>query len=209
MAGERLLPRADSGCRSRRGLAARDRAESALADLHRHDCRACTRARRRDDDHARIVARRRAAHQTVAGDRRGDRSGTDRASRPAALALRRTDRHRGCAPRRVQPVGHSVGQPLGRGPSLRVARAEPSRRAGALPTAGRRPRDADRHGRARGGLGALQRAGQRGGFLRRGDLGVRRGAGAARRAARRRGGPSLRRITGGRAHALPSRARAR
>ena len=56
----------------------------------------------------------------------------------------------------------SVGQPLGGGAALRLARAEPARGACALPAPRRHPRHDDRHRRARGGVRALQRAGERG-----------------------------------------------
>ena len=67
----------------------------------------------------------------------------------------------------------------------------------------------DRHVRARGGVGALQRAGDGRSRLRRGDCRVRRRARAARRGARRGGGPSVRRDARRGADALPARTRAR
>ena len=127
----------------------------------------------------------------------------------AALALRRADRHRGRAPRRVQPASipsvslwAAVPHYVSLAPSPRAALALCQRLGDVLGT------QID--------TAELEEASERYSeqvseavAVRRGDLGVRRGARAARRAAGRRGGPSLRRVTRGRAHALPSRARAR
>ena len=90
------------------------------------------RPRRRARGHARRAARRRAAHAARAGDRARDRSGAGRASSGSSVALRGADRDRRRPPRRVPSRGAAVGQPLGGRAALRLARAEPARRAGAL-----------------------------------------------------------------------------
>src|SRR6266404_5696250 len=46
--------------------------------------------------HVRLAARRRSAHEAVAGDRGRHRSGVDGGARTRAIPLRRPDRHRRC-----------------------------------------------------------------------------------------------------------------
>ena len=52
-----------------------------------------------------------------------------RGARPPAVALRGPDRHRRDPPRRVREVRDRVREPVGGGAALRLARAEPARRA--------------------------------------------------------------------------------
>ena len=108
------------------------------------------RARHRDARHARLAARRRAAHEAGPGDRRCDRPGDRLRPRARAVALRGTDGHRRRRARRLPRRGHSVGQPLGSRPALRVARAEPACRARARAPSGRALADRHRPRRARG-----------------------------------------------------------
>ena len=68
--------------------------------------------RRRAGDHARLAARRRAAHAAGAGDGQRDRSGADRAARPAGVALRGADRDRRRAARRVRAARASPSASL-------------------------------------------------------------------------------------------------
>ena len=87
---------------------------------------------RRARRHARLAARRRAAHARGAGHRRGERPRARREPRSPALALRGADRDRRRAPGRLPQRGRSGGEPLGGGAALRLARAEPAGRARAL-----------------------------------------------------------------------------
>ena len=57
-------------------------------------------------------------------------------ARPAAFALRRPDRNRRRAARRMHAGGHPVGEPLGGGAALRLADAVAARREGARRPAG-------------------------------------------------------------------------
>ena len=90
---------------SRRRTAARHRAEPALAGVHEARRRSRDRARRLDGRHARLAARRRAAHAPGAGDRERERGRRARAARPAAVALRGADRRRRRAARRLREAG--------------------------------------------------------------------------------------------------------
>ena len=145
--------------------------------------------------HARLAPRRRAAHASVARDRERERLGARGAPRAAGVALRGPDRDRRRAARRVQAGGHPVGEPLGGCSALRVARAEPSRRARALPPPRRAARRGDRHHRARGGERGVRAAGERGRRVRSRDGCVRRGARAAHRGDRGGRGEPARRAT--------------
>ena len=129
------------------------------------------------------------------------------------VALRRPDRDRRRAPRRVPPGGAPVGEPLVGGAALRLARAEP-RAARAL---------CDRLGEllgvpidlvgARRGGGGVRGADHRGGRLGSRDRGVRRGAraprGHDRRAIARTARICRRGVARGRADAVPAGPRER
>ena len=121
----------------RRRPAARDRAEPALARLQRLVVGCRDGPRRRAGGHARLAARRRAAHAARARDRERDRPRADRAARPRALPLRGPDRDRRRPPRRLpggrDPVGVSLWaavphyvpltpSPAGREGAVRAAR---------------------------------------------------------------------------------------
>ena len=71
-------------------------------------------------------------------------------ARARAVALRGADGHRRRRARRLPRRGHSVGQPLGSRPALRVARSEPACGARARAPSGRALADRRRPRRARG-----------------------------------------------------------
>ena len=98
VAGERLLPRADSGFRPRRRAAPRRRAEPPVANLLRARHRPREGSGRRARRHARLAPRRRPAHAGGARHRRGERSRARGEPRAAALSLRGPDRDRRRAP---------------------------------------------------------------------------------------------------------------
>ena len=104
-------------------------------DLHRARARARDRSRRLDGRHARLAARRRAAHPAGAGHRERDRPGARRGARPAGVPLRRPDGGRRRAPRRLPRGRDPVGLALGRGAALRVAHPVAARRQGAVRSA--------------------------------------------------------------------------
>ena len=84
---------------------------------------------RRARRHARLAARRRAAHAAGAGERGSERPDARGGARGRAVALRGADRHRRHPPRRVPRGRAAGGEPLGGRAALRLARAEPARRA--------------------------------------------------------------------------------
>ena len=94
------------------------------------------------------VPHTRPAPVTGERDERGARRGARPRSPPATRARPGSSAslHDACRAR-----GHHVGQPVGRGAALRLAGAEPARRAVALRPARRPARLADRHRRAGGG----------------------------------------------------------
>ena len=211
MARERLLPRLHPGGRSRRGDPRRRRAELPLARVHRHRDRPRPRSGRRARRDPRRAAGGRAPHASRAGDGCGDRSRPGRGARAPAVALRGADGDRRRPARRLSRRRSTVGQPLVGRAALRVPRAESARRQGPVRQALRPARDTDRHDRARRGRGGVRRPGERGGRLRPGHPGLRRGARAARghdRVLRRGRRAADRRVARCRADPLPPRARA-
>ena len=70
--------------------------------------------RSRARDHAGLVTRRCAAHAAGSRHRERDRPGSDRAARPAGVTLRRPDRDRRRAARRVRPRRPASRQVSGR-----------------------------------------------------------------------------------------------
>src|SRR6185312_1939962 len=98
-------------------------------------------------------------------------------------------------------------EPLGGRAPLRLARREPSRRAGSLRAAGRPSGHGVRPRRPRARVGRVRAAGQRGGLGRRGDGGLRPGARGSPRRPRRRARRSFRRFARRGADAFSARAR--
>ena len=108
--------------------------------------------------------------------------------------------------------GDPLGEPLVGGAALRLARAEPAGRQGALRPPRRAARGDDRPGRARGGRGDLRRADHGGRCLGSRDGRLRRGARAAGRHDRRADGRRRSadgRVARRRADAVPARPRER
>ena len=163
MADEHVLPRADPGRRPRRRDPARHRAEPALEDVLAPRARARAGPRRRARRHVRLAARRRAAHAAGAGDARPRPTGS---SSKSSASSRRATKGRpgivGILLDACREAGIAVGEPLGRRAALRLARAEPARRARARAPVRRADRiDVDLAELEAGGRG-VQRAGERG-----------------------------------------------
>ena len=108
--------------------------------------------------HARRLARRRAAHALGAGDRQRVERGARRASSASRRRATRGRRGSSASCTTSAAARDSVGEPLGGGAALRLARAEPARCARPLRAAGRPARDRDRRGRARGGRATTTRS---------------------------------------------------
>ena len=133
LARDGLLPRAAGGARPRHRAPARDRAEPPLAHVHRSRRRA-----RAANSEVELMITLGALLADVPHTRLGTghgqryRRGAGPAARALGLALRGADRDRRRPPRRLPSERHPLGEPLGGGPALRLADAQPARRAGAL-----------------------------------------------------------------------------
>ena len=160
VARQRPALRHARGRRARSRAARRHRAEPALADLRGRDRGRGRDAGRRDGGHPRGADRRRRAHPAGADHRPRLGRGARRPPRPGALELRGPDRRRRRSPRLLPTARDPIGEPLGRGPSLRRRRAQPEGGPGAAAQA-RGPRRRRRGGVGpRGGIRVLREPGQ-------------------------------------------------
>ena len=186
MARGRALRGADPACAARPDPARRHRAVVPLAHLRTDRRRACRGDRRAADGHARRTARGRATYPPRERHRPRLGPGAGRAAGASAVLVRRANRDRRRAARRVPAGRPPVGESVGRGPPLHRGRAEPQSGARARPQARGPRRRRRRRVRARDGGGRLRAPGQRRGPERPGRAGIRRAARAGGRIGGRR-----------------------